>query len=493
MQTVAFHNLGCKVNAYEMELMQQKFHDNGYEIVPFSEKADIYIVNTCTVTNIADRKSRQMLHRAKALNPEALVVAAGCYVETDREGAVNDECIDIVVGNKEKQDILEIIREYIAGTGTRGGTRGRFSGPEIMGPENRPLVPKNRPLVPAAPNFLTTLTEHTRAYIKIQDGCDQYCSYCIIPYSRGHVTSRPEEETLREIGALAQKGCREFVITGIHLSSYGLDRPYNMATKDGSFHNRGLTDIIKRIDRVEGVKRIRLGSLEPQIITDDFLEEMAEIRSFCPHFHLSLQSGSDSVLKRMNRRYTTEEYYEKVQLIRKYFEHPAITTDVIVGFPGETGDEFRQTRQFLDRVDFYETHIFAYSRRKGTVADRMPGQLTRREKNERSQILIADSAARARRFRDYYIGKPEEILIEETVTLDGELYQTGYNREYVKYACKPVSDDSGKSPVGNTAGLTSEIIGESPVNNHEDYPGRLITGRAEGFLNDELLLMQFSR
>ena len=480
MQTVAFHNLGCKVNAYEMELMQQKFRDNGFEIVPFSEKADIYIVNTCTVTNIADRKSRQMLHRARALNPEALVVAAGCYVETDREGAVNDECIDIVVGNKEKPDILNIIREYIAGT---RGTRGRFSGPETMGPENRPLVPRA---------ILTTLTEHTRAYIKIQDGCDQYCSYCIIPYSRGHVTSRPEDETIREIGALVQAGCREFVITGIHLSSYGLDMPYNMATKDGSLHNRALTDIIKKADRVEGVERIRLGSLEPQIITDDFLEEMAGIRSFCPHFHLSLQSGSDSVLKRMNRRYTAEEYYEKVQIIRKYFEHPAITTDVIVGFPGETESEFEQTRQFLDRVDFYETHIFAYSRRKGTVADRLPGQLTRREKNERSQILISDSAARARRFREYYIGKQDEILAEETVILNGERYQTGYNREYVKYACKPLVNGSGKSPAGNTAGFTPEVIGEGPVNRNEDYSGRLITGSAEGFLNDELLLMTFS-
>ena len=254
-----------------------------------------------------------------------------------------------------------------------------------------------------------------------------------------------------------------------------------------------LTGIIKKADRVEGVERIRLGSLEPQIITDDFLEEMAGISSFCPHFHLSLQSGSDSVLKRMNRRYTAEEYYEKVQLIRKYFEHPAITTDVIVGFPGETESEFEQTRQFLDRVDFYETHIFAYSRRKGTVADRLPGQLTRREKNERSQILISDSAARARRFREYYIGKQDEILAEETVILNGERYQTGYNREYVKYACKPLVNGSGKSPAGNTAGFTPEVIGEGPVNRNEDYSGRLITGRTEGFLNDELLLMQFSR
>ena len=461
MQKVAFHNLGCKVNAYEMELMQQNFRDNGFEIVPFSEKADIYIVNTCTVTNIADRKSRQMLHRAKALNPDAIVVAAGCYVETDREGAEMDESIDLLVGNKEKAEIVDIIREWERGNG-------------------REVVGGVSPSPVSCPNIsndvLTTLTEHTRAYIKIQDGCDQYCSYCIIPYSRGHVTSRPGEETLREISALTAAGCKEFVITGIHLSSYGLDKPYNLEAKDGSLTNRALIEMIRKIDGIEGVERIRLGSLEPQIITDEFLEEMAGLRSLCPHFHLSLQSGSDTVLKRMNRRYNTEEYYEKVQLIRKYFEHPAITTDVIVGFPGETEEEFRQTREYLDKVDFYETHIFAYSRRKGTVADRLPGQLTRREKNERSQVLISDSARRARSFREYYIGRKQEILIEEPVIIHGEQYLTGFNREYVRYAyrCRELRIEDNKMCQADRTGQT----------------GILVTGMTAGFVDDDILLLE---
>ena len=390
MKKVAFHNLGCKVNAYEMELMQQKFTEKGYEIVPFSEKADIYVINTCTVTNIADRKSRQMLHRAKALNPEAVVVAAGCYVETDREGAMADDAIDILISNKEKADIVNIVEAY-----ETGGDRGRFS------VSHAPLLfssdhclsgeTENRPLSAS----LTILTDHTRAYIKIQDGCDQYCSYCIIPLARGHVVSRPEEETLKEIGELAAGGCREFVITGIHLSSYGLDKAYNLAAGGGSFHNRELTDIIKKISRIEGVERIRLGSLEPRIITDEFLEEMAAAKSFCPHFHLSLQSGCDEVLKRMNRRYDTDEYLEKVNLIRKYFDHPAITTDIIVGFPGETEEEFQITRDYLNRINFYETHVFAYSRRRGTVADKMPGQHTQKTKSVRSALLMGDSAGRA--------------------------------------------------------------------------------------------------
>ena len=433
MHKVAFHNLGCKVNAYEMELMQQKFRDSGFVIVPFSEKADIYIVNTCTVTNIADRKSRQMLHRAKALNPGSVVVAAGCYVETDRDGAVSDESIDLVIGNKEKADIVDIVNAFL-----ESGSAGEA------------------PACSAASDILTTLTEHTRAYIKIQDGCDQYCSYCIIPYSRGHVMSRPEDETLREICSLAEAGCREFVITGIHLSSYGLDRHYNIAARDGNCYNSALSGIIKRIDEIEGVERIRLGSLEPQIITADFLSETAGLKSFCPHFHISLQSGSDTVLKRMNRRYTADEYYEKVRLIREYFEHPAITTDVIVGFPGETDEEFDETRRFLGKVDFYETHIFAYSRRKGTVADRMPGQLTRKEKNERSRILMLDSAERARRFREFYIGRQDEILVEEPVVIGGKQYQTGYNREYVRYVYRADGDLTGSLVNGRTTGFADD-------------------------------------
>ena len=426
MKKVAFHNLGCKVNAYEMELMQQNFTENGYEIVPFSEKADIYVINTCTVTNIADRKSRQMLHRAKALNPDAIVVAAGCYVETDREGAMADDAIDILISNKEKADIVNIVEAEVS-------SRGHDS--------------------------LSTLTDHTRAYIKIQDGCDQYCSYCIIPLARGHVVSRPEEETIKEIRDLAAGGCREFVITGIHLSSYGLDKAYNLAAKEGSFHNRELTEIIKKISDIDGVERIRLGSLEPRIITDEFLKEMASIEAFCPHFHLSLQSGCDEVLKRMNRRYDTDEYLEKVNLIRKYFDHPAITTDIIVGFPGETEEEFDITRDYLNKINFYETHVFAYSRRRGTVADRMPGQHTQKTKSERSALLMGDSAGRAKRFRKYYLDKEADVLIEESERINGTVYQVGYNKEYVRFAVK--SD--------------------------EDLTGRIVRAKAVRFINDEVI------
>ena len=414
MEKVAFHNLGCKVNAYEMELMQQNFRKSGFEIVPFSEKADIYVINTCTVTNIADRKSRQMLHRAKARNPEAVVVAAGCYVETDPDCIDKDDCIDVVVGNKDKEDIVNIVVRYLHGI-------------QSCEPDHT----------------VNSLTEHTRAYIKIQDGCDQYCSYCIIPFSRGHVTSRDEDETVKEIASLTAAGYREFILTGIHLSSYGLNEAYNNAAKEGSLTNRPLIHIIKRISETEGVERIRLSSLEPRIITEEFLEELAKVKSFCPHFHLSLQSGSDAVLKRMNRRYDSAEYYEKVQLIRKYFEHPAITTDVITGFPGETQEEFEQTKEFLDKVDFYEVHVFAYSRRHGTVADRMPGQLTQKVKSERSRILIEDSGARAKRFREYYLNRETDVLIEEETDINGETYQVGYNREYVRFAVRDSSDLTG--------------------------------------------------
>lgn len=464
MKKVAFHNLGCKVNAYEMELMQQNFTKNGFEIVPFSEKADIYIINTCTVTNIADRKSRQMLHRAKALNPEALVVAAGCYVETDREGAAADEAIDLIIGNKEKPDIVKIVssalNETRAGFPVHGGTE-----------YDERTVPVSYPL--------ERLTDHTRAYIKIQDGCDQYCSYCIIPFARGHVESRDEDVTIREIKDLAESGCREFVITGIHLSSYGLDRSYNMAAKDGSFNNTALTGIIKKISGIKGVERIRLGSLEPRIITEDFLAEMASLKEFCPHFHLSLQSGSDTVLKRMNRRYDAAEYYDKVQLIRRFFEHPAITTDIITGFPGETEEEFRETREFLKKADFYETHVFAYSRRRGTAADKMPGQHTQKTKNERSRILIDDSLERAKKFREYYINRETEVLIEEYIRIGAKHYGVGYNREYVRFAFE--------SP--DNAGRAGENDACCPGFEKEDLTGRILTGMGTAMLDDETVLI----
>ncbi|MCR5420127.1 MAG: tRNA (N(6)-L-threonylcarbamoyladenosine(37)-C(2))-methylthiotransferase MtaB [Lachnospiraceae bacterium] len=442
MKKVAFHNLGCKVNAYEMELMQQNFRENGFDIVPFGERADIYIINTCTVTNIADRKSRQMLHKAKSLNKDAIVVAAGCYVETDRERALKDESIDIIVGNKDKKDILNIIWNYIR--------EREDSGKEGECPYS-------------VYETVSSLTDHTRAYIKVQDGCDQYCSYCIIPFSRGHVISRNEEETLKEIRELAEDGCREFVITGIHLSSYGLDMPYNTVAKDGSYHNEALTVLIEKAALIPGVRRIRLGSLEPRIITCEFLARMRALDCFCPHFHLSLQSGSNEVLKRMNRRYDVEEYEQKTELIRKYFDHPAITTDIIVGFPGETEEEFKETRDYLNRIDFYEAHIFAYSRRKGTVADGMKDQLTRNQKSERSAFLLKDSAIRKKRFMEYYMGRKETILVEETVEIDGRPYLVGYNKEYVKCGfCK--EGDTGSS-------------------------GSFMEGTVKGFINDDMLLL----
>ncbi|MCR4806878.1 MAG: MiaB/RimO family radical SAM methylthiotransferase, partial [Lachnospiraceae bacterium] len=304
---------------------------------------------------------------------------------------------------------------------------------------------------------------HTRAFIKIQDGCDQYCSYCIIPMARGHVVSRPEEETLKEIGDLAAAGCREFVITGIHLSSYGLDKAYNIAVGEGSYHNEALTQIIKKVSELKGVERIRLGSLEPRIITDEFLKEMASIDAFCPHFHLSLQSGSNDVLKRMNRRYDTDEYKEKVELIRKYFDHPAVTTDIIVGFPGETEEEFGTTREYLEEIGFYETHVFAYSRRRGTVADKMPGQHTQKTKSERSAVLMGDSAKRSKSFREYYLGREVDVLIEESERIGGTDYQVGYNKEYVRFAIK--SD--------------------------EDLTGRIVRARAETFINDEVVKAEY--
>ena len=416
---VAFHNLGCKVNAYEMEKMIQRFQEAGHEIGDFSAENDVYIVNTCTVTNIADRKSRQMLHRAKTLNPEAVVVACGCFVETDRAGAEKDTAIDILIGNKDKDAIVSIVEDYIIGRNTLQETR-----------EGR---------------LLSSLHDHTRAYIKIQDGCNQFCSYCIIPYARGRLASRDEDEIVREIEGLAENGTKEIVLTGIHLSSYGIDlsegaASYNERASNGAYINRELIRVIRRAASVSGIERIRLGSLEPRIITDEFLSVLKEEKKVCPHFHLSLQSGSDSVLQRMNRHYDTEEYYHKVEKIRAYFEHPAITTDVIVGFPGESEEEFRETKEFLDTVDFYETHLFKYSRRRGTLADRLAGQLPEREKAARSRILSALDADRRKRFRAYYIGREEEVLFEEQKMIGGESCYVGFTREYVKVACRSEED-----------------------------------------------------
>ena len=397
----ALHNLGCKVNAYETEAMQELLEDSGYEIVPFHEKADIYIINTCTVTNMADRKSRQMLHRARKMNPDAIVAACGCYVQEKPEEVA--DCVDIVIGNNRKKEIVHILEAYEKG---REGIR-------------KDLVD-----IGHAREYedlhLSRTAEHTRAYIKVQDGCNQFCSYCIIPYARGRVRSRSMESVRGEVETLARNGYQEVVLTGIHLSSYGIDT------------GTDLLSLIRTVHEVAGIKRIRLGSLEPRIITEEFAEAIAGLPKMCPHFHLSLQSGCTETLKRMNRRYTAEEYYEKCELLRKYFRNPALTTDVIVGFPGETEEEFKASRDFIDKVDFYETHVFKYSRREGTKAAAMPDQVPEEEKTRRSNILLDLSRKKQAAYEQRLLGTTQEVLIEEEIRRNGEIYQVGHTREYVK-------------------------------------------------------------
>ena len=481
LKKVAFHNLGCKVNSYELEFVQQRFTENDFRIVPFDQKADIYVVNTCTVTNIADRKSRQMLHKTKTLNPEAIVVAMGCYVETGKVEAAKDLGIDVLIGNNEKGHAFEIIMEHVKALEANNEKAAKTD--ETAKASDEDLLKRIDHIedidkVRDYDEFkLGFTTEHTRVHVKIQDGCNQFCSYCAIPLARGRVRSRKIEDIVAEVKGLSNKGYKEFVLTGIHLSSYGMEN-YNLEmTNNGDakrtmtdsdcndmgfseYENAKLIDAIEAVAKIEDVKRIRLGSLEPRIVTDEFLKRLVDTGKICPHFHLSLQSGSDSVLKRMNRRYTAKEFLEKAELIRSYFEHPGITTDVIAGFPGETEEEFIETREYMEKVDFYEAHIFKYSRRKGTVADKLPGQLTDKEKSVRSEKLITDANIRSKRFREYYIGKKVEVLFEEPIRIDGEEYLTGYSREYVKVAFK--SSDS------------------SMINNIYEM-------RVTGFISDELM------
>lgn len=429
MKKAALHNLGCKVNAYETEAMQEMLEQAGYEIVPFKEGADVYVINTCTVTNIADRKSRQMLHRARKLNPDAVVVAAGCYVQA-QDGKEVDPCIDIVIGNNHKKDLVRILGEYEGerakrredelrerdGENENGcGTGGRHAAYEV---EDINRTKEYEAL------HLTRTGEHTRAYIKVQDGCNQFCTYCIIPYARGRVRSRNLQDVEQEVRALAANGYREIVLTGIHLSSYGIDF-------DGKRH---LLDLIRTVHEVEGIMRIRLGSLEPGIVTEEFARELASMPKICPHFHLSLQSGCDATLKRMNRRYTSGEYYERCRILRKYFDAPALTTDVIVGFPGETEEEFRESLDFVDKVDFYETHIFKYSRREGTKAASMQDQVDEQTKTKRSAIMIALGEKKRKAYERGFIGKEVEVLVEEDAVIGGKPVQTGHTKEYIKIA-----------------------------------------------------------
>lgn len=434
MKKAALHNLGCKVNAYETEAMQHLLEEAGYEIVPFTQKADVYVINTCSVTNMADRKSRQMLHKAKKNNPDSIVVAAGCYVQTSEKEVLNDLSVDIVIGNDRKHDLVRLLEEY------------------SMDSVNDTVDDINDGKHDFEELFIDQTKEHTRAFIKVQDGCNQFCSYCIIPYARGRVRSRRFENVIAEVERLAANGFKEVVLTGIHLSSYGVD--FEEAT--------GLLELIQAVNAVKGIERIRLGSLEPKIVTEHFASELSKLDKICPHFHLSLQSGCDATLKRMNRKYTTKEYERGCELLRKYFVHPAITTDVIVGFPGETEEEFEQTKAYLEHIHFYEMHIFKYSKRKGTSAAVMPDQIDEQIKAVRSEKLIALGHDMSKEFRKFYIGKNEEALFEEKAVIGDKEYFVGYTKEYVKVAKET----------------------------DENLENQIVSGRISGMLTDEILLFE---
>lgn len=434
MKKAALHNLGCKVNAYETEAMQHLLEKAGYEIVPFTQKADVYVINTCSVTNMADRKSRQMLHKAKKNNPDSIVVAAGCYVQTSEKEVLNDLSVDIVIGNDRKHDLVRLLEEY------------------SLDSVNDTVDDINDGKHDFEELFIDQTKEHTRAFIKVQDGCNQFCSYCIIPYARGRVRSRRFENVIAEVERLAANGFKEVVLTGIHLSSYGVD--FEEAT--------GLLELIQAVNAVKGIERIRLGSLEPKIVTEHFASELSKLDKICPHFHLSLQSGCDATLKRMNRKYTTKEYERGCELLRKYFVHPAITTDVIVGFPGETEEEFEQTKAYLEHIHFYEMHIFKYSKRKGTRAAVMPDQIDEQIKAARSEKLIALGHDMSKEFRKFYIGKNEEVLFEEKAVIGDKEYFVGYTKEYVKVAKET----------------------------DENLENQIVSGRISGMLTDEILLFE---
>lgn len=428
MKKAALHNLGCKVNSYETEAMTQLLEKNGYEIVPFSEKADVYIVNTCSVTNMADRKSRQMLHKAKAKNPEAVVVATGCYVQTATEKIKQDLSIDIIVGNNKKKDIVNILDEF------------------YKKKENIHIIDINH-TEEYEDLEISTVTEHTRAHMKIQDGCNNFCSYCIIPYARGRIRSRKMDNIKNEMKRLAEDGFREIVLTGINLGFY----------RDGE---NTLIDVIEMADKIDGIERIRLGSIDPEVVTEEFAARLGKVKKICPHFHLSLQSGCDSVLKAMNRHYTTEEYLEKCGMLREVFENPALTTDIIVGFPGESEEDFQTTLEFVKKVGFAQIHVFKYSKRAGTVAAKMPNQVDEKEKTKRSEKLIQAGLELTRQYRQGFIGKREEILFEENKIVDGKEYSVGHTKNYI----------------------------EAAVENRGDISGKVLEAEIKGFLNNEIML-----
>ena len=431
-RTAALHNLGCKVNAYETESMQQMLEAAGYEIVDFAETADVYVINTCSVTNMADRKSRQMIHRARGKNPAAVIVAAGCYVQTAGEEIKKDLSIDILIGNNKKAELIPLLEQYFADHAHAVD-----------------VIDINDGIQPYEELTLAKTGEHTRAFMKVQDGCNQFCSYCIIPYARGRVRSRDPKSVYEEACTLAENGYREIVLTGIHLSSYGVGEEFG----------------IRMVHEIPGIERIRLGSLEPRIITEEFVQQLSGLRKICPHFHLSLQSGCDETLVRMNRKYTTEEYAHSCELLRGVYEHPAITKDVIVGFPGETPEEFAQTKRFLERIGFYEMHVFQYSKRHGTRAERMPDQVPETVKKARSGELLALVEEQSKAFRDYYIGKEQTVLFEENMQIGAKRYMVGFTPEYVRLAMELAPDEAAS-----------------------DYTNRLCTGTVAGVLTEELYL-----
>lgn len=433
MRKAALHNLGCKVNSYETEAMTQLLKKAGYEIVSFQDQADVYIINTCSVTNMADRKSRQMLHKAKKQNPNAVVVATGCYVQTATEKVAQDLSIDLVVGNNRKKDIVEILNEYYAEKETGEQVKEEYVIDINHTDEYEDLE-------------ISTVTEHTRAHLKIQDGCNNFCSYCIIPYARGRIRSRTMESIKAELERLSASGFKEIVLTGINLSCY-------------DDNGKKLIDVIEMADNVNGIERIRLGSLDPEVVTEDFVERLGKVKKICPHFHFSLQSGCNKTLKAMNRHYTSDEYYEKCQLIRKYIDNPAFTTDVIVGFPGETEEDYISSREFVKKVKFAELHVFKYSKRDGTVAAKMPNQIDEKIKTLRSEDLIKTGEELTKEFRQAKIGQDTTVLFEEKILLDNKEYWVGHTVDYIKIAVPEKENLEGQIRKVNVKDfLTNEIM-----------------------------------
>lgn len=418
MKKAALHNLGCKVNAYETEAMEELLKKDGFTIVDFNEEADVYVINTCSVTNIADRKSRQMIHKCKKLNPDACVVATGCYVQNFGKDIADELGADIILGNNKKKDLVIKVHEYF----------------DKLDKNDGPILDYfdiNDGNVDYEDMLIEKDSEHTRAFVKVQDGCNQFCSYCIIPFARGRIRSRAIDDVVNEVTGLAKAGYKEVVITGIHLSSFGTGTEF------------GLADLLEAVQNIDGIERIRMGSLEPQIVTENFAKRVSALSKMCPHFHLSLQSGCDSVLVRMNRKYSIEEYTKGVEILRKYFDNPAITTDIIVGFPGETEEEFDTTLNYVDFIKFAELHVFAYSKRAGTKAAKMPGQITNAAKKERSAKLISLGLEKTKEYRMSFIGKELDVLFEERQTIDGEEYFVGFSKEYIK--CMIKADDKDLS------------------------------------------------